>query len=167
LASDVIVIDGSLQQHYSFEDVFFKKFTKKNIIGFSKTSSLLTKSGNSILALMNLHEGKFVYAPVAVLSDATYQAHVCFVRLHERSKHVFKLDFNSSIDEYSLGLLAENSTDPVFLGYPYGLILADQLARVGANESEYLKTKFSSKITDKHFLHYLNALNAHELLDTI
>lgn len=163
----IVVLDGSLQQNYTFEDKFLRELQGKKVVGFCKTSALLTKSGNSVLALMNLHPGKFVYHPVVEIFDESYSAKICFARLNENSKHVFKIDFNSEIDDNILGLLAENSRDPVFLGYPYGLVLADQLARVSNTEAEYMKTKFISKIKDKDLLRYLNALNAHDILDKI
>ncbi len=167
LEADVVVLDGSLQQNYTFEDKFFREFRNKNLVGFCKTSSLLTKTGNSVAALMNMHKGKFVYHPVAELFDDTYNAVVCFARLHSNSSYVFKIDFSKAIDDNVLNLLAENSKDPVFLGYPYGLVLADKLARVSNDEVDYLKTKFFSKIENEDLLRYLNALNAHDVLDKI
>ncbi len=164
---DVIVLDGSLQQTYTFEDRFLKELQNKKVVGFCKTSSLLTKSGNSVLALMNLHPGKFVYSSVAEISDDSYQANICFARLHEKSNYVFKIDFQKDIDHDVLAMLAENAKDPVFLGYPYGLMLADKLARVSHDEAEYLRTKLFSKIKNVDLLRYLNALNAHQILDTI
>ena len=166
LNSDVIVLDGSLQQSYTFEDKFMRNL-KSNIVGFCKTSSLLTKSGNSVIALMNLNKGKFAYHPVAELNDDSYDAKICFARLHEKSNYVFKIDFKDEINDNVLALLSENSNDPVFLGYPYGLVLADKLARVSNEEAEYMKTKFISKIKNEDLLRYLNALNAHDILDRI
>jgi NurA-like 5'-3' nuclease len=144
-----------------------KKLGSKNIVGFCKTSSLLTEKGNSVIALMNMHKGKFAYHPVAELFDETYFAKICFARLHENSKYVFKLDFNNEISEEILDLLAENSKDPVFLGYPYGFVLADKLARVSNEEANYVRAKFISKIKNEDLLRYLNALNAHDVLDKI
>lgn len=167
LNADVIVLDGSLQQNYTFEDKFMKELKNKKIIGFCKTTSLLTKTGNSVSALMNLHKGKFAYHPVAELFDDSYNANICFARLHENSKYVFKIDFPKEIDNNILSLLAENSKDPVFLGYPYGLVLADKLARVSNDEAEYLRTRLFSRIKNDDLLRYLNALNAHEILDKI
>ncbi len=165
--ADVIVLDGSLQQTYPFEDQFLKELRNKEVVGFCKTSSLLTKSGNSVVALMNLHPGKFAYYPVAFLLDDSYKASICFARLHEKSKYVFKLDFMKEVNHKVLGLLSENSMDPVFLGYPYGLVLADKLARVTNEEADYYRTKFVSKIKNDDLLRYLNALNAHDVLDNI
>lgn len=165
--ADVIVLDGSLQQSYSFENDFMKKLKDKTLVGFCKTSSLLTKKGNSVIALMNMQKGKFAYRPVAELFDDTYSANICFARLHENSKYVFKLDFNKEINGDVLALLAENSKDPVFLGYPYGLVLVDRFARVSNEEANYVSTKLISKIKNEELLRYLNALNAHDVLDKI
>ncbi len=59
--------------------------------------------------------------------------------------------------------LAENSQDPVFLGYPYGLVDADKNARVSNAEKGFLRTVFSSKID----LEKYNQLDAHDVLDKI
>jgi hypothetical protein len=167
LDADVIVLDGSLQQTYPFEDEFLKRLQHKSIVGFCKTSSLLTKSGNSVLALMNLHKGRFIYYPVANMLDETYKADICFVRLHDRSTHVFKVDFSNKVDECTIALLAQNACDPAFLGYPYGLVLVDRLVRISNHEAQYVRTKLLSKIKNKNMLNYLNALNAHDVLDSI
>ncbi|HME86785.1 MAG TPA: hypothetical protein VKE88_00020, partial [Candidatus Nanoarchaeia archaeon] len=167
LSADVIVLDGSLQLTYPFEADFFKKLSNKQVIGFCKTSSLLTKTGNSAIALMNLHSGRFLYSPVAELSDENYKASLSFVRLHEHSNYVFKVDFLHDVDESAIGTLAANARDPVFLGYPYGLVLADKFARVSNDEADYMRTKFLSKIKNDDLIRYLNALNAHDVLDNI
>ena len=55
-----------------------------------------------------------------------------------------------------LTVLVENSQDKLFLGYPYGLILADKKARISNDEISYYRIKLESRIKDfpelrKHF----------------
>jgi len=85
---------------------------------------------------------------------------------------VFKFEIrkeNSDKVNEILWLLKRNSIDPVFLGYPYGLVEADRFARVTNEELDYLKTRFMSKAGKwyKELVPYLNALNSHEILDNI
>ena len=57
--------------------------------------------------------------------------------------------------------------DPVFIGYPYGLVEADRIARISNQEKESLKTMFLVKLRNKNIEKYLSSVNAHEILDRI
>ena len=80
--------------------------------------------------------------------------------------------FDSQLDfaERVISTLAFNSKDPVFLGYPFGLIYADKFARVSNQEREYLRTTLKSKLSGgvlKEIESYENSLGAHGVLDRI
>jgi len=74
------------------------------------------------------------------------------VRLHSSAKHCFRFEiFNEqSLVDFGrvVGILCNASKDISLPGYPYGLIKADKLARVGENERKYLKTRFLSNTDD-------------------
>ena len=76
---------------------------------------------------------------------------------------------SNKINNELFSLLMKNSTDPVFLGYPYGLIEADKSARVSNKESEYLKTIFLVKAGKqlKKISQYFKSTDAHSILDKI
>ena len=79
------------------------------------------------------------------------------------------MDLSNENINNTVSALKQNSKDPVFLGYPYGLIEADKFARISNNEAEYLRMTFVAKACksfDKIKQH-LNALNAHSILDNI
>ena len=65
--------------------------------------------------------------------------------------------------------LAYNSKDPVFLGYPYGLVEADQFARCQEYEKKFLQTRFlqSSRENFAQIRRFINTNNAHDVLDSI
>ena len=67
--------------------------------------------------------------------------------------------------------LAANSRDLSFPGYPYGLVDADELARVRRNEKEALKALFASALAEKgsweRVRSHLSAVDAHDILDQI
>ena len=69
--------------------------------------------------------------------------------------------------EEIINSIAANCNDPVFIGYPYGLIEADKIARIGNNEKEFLRTVFLTKLKKKDIEKYLSAKNAHGILDRI
>ena len=58
------------------------------------------------------------------------------VKLNENSKKCFRVE--GQINDEVLSLLVENSKDPTFIGYPYGLIEADKFARVSNEEKDHM-----------------------------
>lgn len=167
---DVLVMDRDLEIDVTNEDKFFDKLygnaLKRKVVvcGLSKTTNLLTKNGNSANALLNsLGNGAWYYK----LVDGVY-----FVKLNEKSKYCFRFDVSEKVEcdiDEVLSLLVENSKDPIFLGYPYGLVMADRFARVSNNEKNYLRTMFMTKFGKRweKIGKYEGSLDAHEVLDRV
>jgi hypothetical protein len=154
--TDYIVIDGSLDKKYTYEDIFLDRLKDKKILGFSKSNDLLTDNGNAAGAVLSmLKEKSWVYD----IDKKNY-----FVKLSDFSKYVFRLQAikGFEIDE-ALSILKENSKDLIFPGYPYGLIEADKFARVTEMEKKSLKMQLHIKLGEK-IVPYLNNSNAHDLL---
>ncbi|MBR9702946.1 DNA double-strand break repair nuclease NurA [Candidatus Woesearchaeota archaeon] len=91
-----------------------------------------------------------------------------FAHLHKKAMHLFRFDVLGNADE-RIEELVPWSKDPIFLGYPYPLVLVDQLARVGNEERNAIRTRFQaaagkawSEIAEDE-----TAINAHEILDKI
>jgi len=178
--NDIIVLDGSLQCTYYHEtkymDRLYHNATSKKIVvcGFSKTTSLMTDKGNSINnALNNLKpKGRWIYHPVVEINNPGHKADISFVKLHDKSKYIFRFEiFNTQKDKRDMviSLLSDNSTDPVFLGYPYGLINADMHARISNQEKEMFLTIFSTKFGKEweQIKNSISNLDAHSILDNI
>ena len=160
IKSDFVIIDGSLEPTYCFEEELTNKL-KNSVYGLSKTTELLTKNGSSISAyLTNSTTKKTWYYKV--------NDNLNFVKLHPKSKYIFRFESFSNINEV-LSLLKENSIDPIFLGYPYGLIEADRFGRVSNKEKEILQLQLQIKFKKDYekILPFLNSLNAHEILDSV
>jgi len=92
--------------------------------------------------------------------------------MHEKSRHIFRLEIYREQKEKlkeAISLLADNCKDPVFLGYPYGLIEADRNARISNNEKGMLRTFFSVKFGKdwERIEETLTSVDAHEVLDKI
>ena len=177
---DIIVLDGSLQCNYTNErkylDELYGKALEKNIVvcGLSKTTSLMTDGGNSISNALNKFDfgGKWVYHPVADITSNEHKAEMAFVKLHEISRHIFRFEIHKEQKEsltHAASLLSENCKDPVFLGYPYGLIDADRNARVSNQEKDMLLTLFSVKFGKdwEKIRDSLSNADAHGILDNI
>ena len=215
----MLVLDGSLQSMYEHDDILFSSLLQAaeassvTVLAVSKTSELRTKQGRSVLGLLNYHgpKGAWFYYPVLSYSprysslspvkerEKTSQGlfDVCFVKWHQASRHVFRVDLrfpshnpsntpskgNSGIvsPDYTgyiigytdqvqtaLSSLLWNAADPLFPGYPYGLLEADQFARVSHQEQQYYHVILQSLLSKDTptMTMWEAAANAHSILDT-
>lgn len=175
--ADYLLLDGTLEARYPSEDKYLERlFTTGKACALSKTCSLTTKNGISITRL--LHDSSedinsaWYYNPIVINDNPKHHAEIYFVRLHERSGYVFRFEiqdrFRGDVHEM-FSALVHDSKDPIFLGYPYGLIDVDQYVRISEEESELLRTKISVKFGKgwNDFSKSLNSMNAHSVLDKI
>jgi len=153
--ANYVIMDGNLDSSYKNESKLITKLSD-NVSAIAKSSSLFTVSGNSPVVLLNKINpcGCWRY----FLNGNTY-----FVKLHEKAKHVFRFDGNSEVLPY----LLPNCADAIFLGYPYGLILTDKLARVSNEERSQLRMNFLLRSENKAILDYLHTSDAHDILDRL
>ncbi|MCH8004471.1 MAG: DNA double-strand break repair nuclease NurA [Nanoarchaeota archaeon] len=177
---DIIVLDGSLQCTFTNEKKYFeelyKKATEKNITicGLSKTTTLMTDKGNSIANALNKFKinGKWFYNPVVEIKSSNHKADMSFVKLHEKSKYIFRFEIYKEQKQYIndiISLISNNCKDAVFIGYPYGLIEADRNARVSMQEKDMMLTLFSTKFGKdwEKIKESLSNVDAHDILDNI
>lgn len=167
---DLLVLDGELGARISFEQkflddlLFFAKNKSIVLCGFSKTTALLTDTGNSASAVLNRinKNGPWYY-----FAHQNTEIKVGFVKLAKKTNYVFRVDlFNFESISQIFGLLLENSKDPAFLGYPYGLVEADSRAHVSKQECAMLKLHFATKFGEKLKMHSC-AIDAHDILNLI
>ncbi len=152
--TDFILLDGTLEPTFKGEEQFlFSLPTTTSAL--AKSSSLFTTSGNSPVVLLNKigPQGTWHYD-----IDNT-----SFVKLHPSAKHVFRFEGNKGLLPY----LIPNASDALFIGYPYGLILVDKLARVSNQEKQSLMMQFLLRAENKEIADYLTTSNAHSILDRL
>ena len=162
---DVLILDGSLQNSFTNERKYSKKLfdagCKKGVIicGLTKTSTLFTDTGTSLLGLVRSISEKVKfdkwYIPVAVPKFEDVKGMIFVIKLHPQSEHVFR--FEIFVDQYKelsgkqiddiFSSLASNSNDLAMLGYPYGLIDADTHARVRLSDREFYHNVLLSEIS--------------------
>ncbi len=173
-SESLLVFDRALLPESFYEQNAFASLyafaEKKNIVvcGLNKTTALLCNTGESVVSHLSSFgkKGSWMYYPVFSSHDVKHNAVLSFVRLHTRSQHIFRLEVCAAFADRIFdvaSLFASQSTDGVFLGYPYGLIVADQLARVSNREKESLQTLFFAHTGEERFS--IAALNAHGILD--
>ena len=176
--ADIIVLDGNLQSTITNENGYLNELCQScmenNIIltALSKTTSLFTDNGSLLsVVLGNISRLKaWFYHPIVEINNPSHKAEMFFVKFHDNSKHIFRFEiFNQQKikAEETINEMASNCIDPIFIGYPYGLVEADRIARVSNHEKESLKTMFLVKLRNKNFEKYLSSVNAHEILDRI
>ena len=176
--ADVIVLDGNLQSTLTSENEYlnqiYESCSKNGIIlsALSKTTSLFTDNGNLLSVVLDSISNfpSWFYYPIVEISSINHKAEMFFVKFHSKSRHIFRFEiFNGqkAKAEEVISILAGNCADPIFIGYPYGLVEADRIARISNNEKEPLKTMFLIRLKNKNIEKYLSSVNAHEILDKI
>ena len=152
IQADHIILDGTLEPTFKNEE----KYIPDNVSALAKSSSLFTTSGNSPVILLNKIGLSNCWS--YFLENKTY-----FVKLNSKAKHVLRFEGNKEV----LPHLIHNSNDALFLGYPYGLIFVDQIARISNSEKNSLKMNFLLRKDNQEIAEYLSTSNAHEILDNI
>lgn len=157
--AQIVVRDGDFEAQGPLLEQAKKSLDAKNtFIGLSKTSLLCTDSGDSALSAVRS------IAPNGAWSYFAENTSIGFVKLHQDSDYVFRCDIIGS--QEVLSILAANSVDPVFLGYPYGLVEADKFAQVTNEEKSELQLRFEL-LTKGKFNFIQSAIDAHYRLNKL
>lgn len=188
---DIFIRDGSLQTGFPNESSLAKdlyslaKNKQVYITGLSKSCRLITENGDALMPLIEMignsqyPEEKWYYHPIKQMTEADNMADVYFVKLHEKGRSPFRFDIyveqsknlTQNQKEDIISNIALNSNDLSFPGYPYGLIKADFLSRVGVREIEpqkiQLLSQFDSEIYNKFIIPRIRAVDAHDILNSI
>lgn len=188
-SGDVIVMDGSLQTAFKNEIKYanglYEAAMQKGVVvcGLSKTSRLITDSGDPLLARIAeiAEEAPFEtwYAKVADGVTPDDRGFMLAVRLHEKSRYVFRFEIlreqfrqmDSEEINAILYSLAANSNDVAMLGYPYGAIDADRFAQVRKDETDmyrgYVLAEKLKRPEWRKLQKYGTGLDAHEVLNRV
>lgn len=153
---ETIVLDGTLKQNIVNEKVLLDELKKaansKKVLvcAVSKTTNVYTNSElqyNEALIFKSNNIKRFVYYPCIISNDVSHDAEIYFAKLHEKSNLVLRIElFKDDAKDVDITKFFSQvsffAKDPIFLGYPYGLIDADKYARITNEETEFLKTIF-------------------------
>ncbi|MBU0461816.1 MAG: DNA double-strand break repair nuclease NurA, partial [Nanoarchaeota archaeon] len=183
LSDSSIVLDGTLFSPTKIEQEYMAGLLKQAdatsnaIAAVSKTSNLVTNDGIAITSAIHKlgSDGCWYYHPIAEIDDAKYPAELYLARLNEKSAYSFVVEQGRGTRGTKQGMtelfsiLKANSTDPVFPGYPYGLVEADRFGRVSNKEKDRLRTVLMAKAGKswKALLEAESQLKAHSVLDNI
>jgi len=186
---DILVMDGTLWTGFANESKYaraaYTTANEKGILctGLSKTSRLLTTTGLSLsgavrrLALDNEVGPVWYYYPIADSLSTDHQAAIFLLKLSDQSQRIFRYEINSgqakSLNPEELNEifseLSINASDLSFPGYPYGLIDADDNARVRFEELETYRVLLLSEISKlgsaAKFVRHMQSSDAHDVLN--
>lgn len=148
----IIVRDGALNTWGGIEENLKKNALGEaslheiTMCGLSKTTGLLMDSGRPLVDYVDWcgKEKGAWYVPLGDALDGEGDYGTFMVRLHPKSKYIYRLDIDSAslkrMDAGGAGRLvaslAANSGDAQMPGYPYGLVEADRWARVRKEEAK-------------------------------
>jgi len=188
---DVLVMDGTLRTAFTNESKYarmaYAAARERGVIytGLSKSSRLFTTTGLSLAgALRKLAEDNkvtppWIYFPIAESLSPEHEAAIFMVRLNDQSQRVFRYDVHaeqakhldlSAMDQL-FSQLAANASDLSFPGYPYGLIDADDNARVRYEELETYRVTLLSEISklgsSSKFLRHMQSIDTHGVLNLL
>ena len=187
---DILMIDGTLQTNFTNESKYLSNLRRKArengviLCGLSKTSSLQTTTGLSLLGSINrLAEENNIerewYYPFAVSTATAHDVMIFIIKLSRNSDRIFRFEVDRRTFEELNDLqinevfstIMRNSNDLSFIGYPYGLIDADNMARVSYDESDEYRGIITSILSQsgeaKEFLRHIQAKDAHDILNMI
>ena len=135
-----VVWDGAFDTKYDFEK-------PPKCVALAKSTGAIGSFSvfeNAPRAPWIAHSGKYVFA-----------------KLHKDGR-VFRVDGKGDFNK-----LVAWSQDPVFVGYPYPLILADQLARVSNDEKLALRIRLKATAASRWSEIARGEQNSHDILDKI
>lgn len=175
LGGGTVVRDGTLQTSFSGEAAFSQKAFATarekgvNLCALAKTSSLLTTNGMPLVEAVHriAPNGAWFYHPVAKNEHPDHQAEIFVCKLHAQSKYAFRFELLRGQElGNSLEALAFQARDPVFLGYPYCLAVADSQARVTGEEASVARSLVEAKtgVSFEELLKSERAIDAHDYL---
>jgi hypothetical protein len=189
--NDVLVMDRTLRTAFLNESKYandaFSTAEDRGVVytGLSKTSRLFTTTGLSLLgavrklAMDSKTSPMWYYYPVADSLSPEHQGAIFLVKLSDQSQRVFRFEIQA---DQAKGLqqtelneifseLALNSNDLSFPGYPYGLVDADDNARVRFEELETYRVILLSEISKlgsaPKFVRHMESTDAHTTLNSL
>lgn len=189
---DVFVADGTLQAAFTNESQYVDRLCESArrsgviVTGLSKTCSLFTDTGLSLIGAIRLmaEQSKvafpaWVYHPIVDIFNPTHRASLYIVKLNQSADRIYRYEiFQDQAEKMSdedmnevLSRLSENSRDVALPGYPYGLIVADEHARVRYNEMDGYQVMLLSEMSKsgnwEKFKRYIRATDTHDVLDML
>lgn len=167
---DAVIFDGAL----TTTDEFIKReqgvlVKKTAMLAIAKTSTLLCTNGTSLPSAMQQIADVPAYVILSRQGNEGNAMIALAAKLHARAQFSFVIEAALSFAgakkiERMLAALLPLCSDISFLGYPYPLVLADQLARVTNEEVAAEKTRMTVTLAEQG---KFTLRTVHGILDTM
>jgi len=164
---EMLLIDGSLKASIAPPHNFLLKITQKakekgvHLVGVTKTSTLYWGDRSPLIpAVVKIGE-RFcpnhswfyqISADKLHTKSPSYFGTIYIAKLKSSSDFAFRVDvnrFDQTDPNFIFSFLSNLSGDPAFLGYPYPLAAAHNLARITQGEVEDIRYRLQSKALEK------------------
>ncbi len=164
---DMLLIDGSLKASIAPPYNFLLKITQKakekgvHLVGVTKTSTLYWGDRSPLIPAVVKVGERFcpncnwfcqISADELHTKSPSYFGTIYVAKLKASSDFAFRVDVNR-FDQVNpnivFSFLSNLSSDPAFLGYPYPLAAAHNLARITKGEVEDVRYRLQSKALEK------------------
>jgi len=170
----LVVLDGTLETFTGLERKELELLmgeAKENdvlILSVAKTCTILTDSGESLIAAADRIGNGQGYVVAAAGAKEKHNAVVAIARLDDASSYLFRVEAATEGElKNALSSLTLQSNDLAFPGYPYGLMMADRFARISNADLELTRSRIMATAGTKlkAVMKQARALDAHGILD--
>jgi hypothetical protein len=179
-----VVLDGPLAARKDMRYAFQKNLIEEGIavVGVHKTSSLVCDDGTSVMSVVRLLSKKQAYLRLYAPKESAWPRYVALLHEHARSGFMIDIAHRLDLDKQNvapgkdgkqaisalMGALVQVSCDCSWLGYPYPLIFADQLARVSLEEMRNARMRLIVSLPHQGLIESeLMSSESHDVLDTL
>ncbi len=170
----VVALDGELDAKAEIEKKALdnlleaSKKHSKQLVGVVKSTNLVTNKGAALSAflLSAAPSGRWHYWPLI----SSEQIDWVIANFAEQQASVYRIDIPVWINQERMKRILENlcssSQDISLPGYPYGLIVADQFARVSSEELAQIKATVMSELSREAYSS-VEGKDTHDMLNRI
>lgn len=164
---DLVIIDGALNNALVKQNIFKQATSQKNVVGIAKTTKAQSKNKLPVNYIFKTFTKKhdikppYVYEAFTIKNTKTH-----FVSMYKN--RVLRIDTHKDANIHViLHSLKKHFYDPSFPGYPYGLIDADDNARVTNVEINEDKLNLKTVIGNSNYNLLDESFDAHDILDNM
>lgn len=164
---DLVILDGPLNQMLLKPQIFNKTTTKKNVVGIAKTTKAQSTNKLPINYIFktftknNDIKPPYIFEAFTIKNTKTF-----FVNMYKN--RVLRIDIHHQANIHNiLNSLKKHFYDASFPGYPYGLIDADDNARVTNIEISEDKLNLKTVIGNSNYTILDESFDAHDILDNM
>lgn len=161
-----VIVDGNISSKNVKQNTYKKVIKQTNIVGITKTTTAKNEEGlPANLILHTFTKKNKIQKPYLFFLHEANKVKTHLVCYH--GYKVLRLDLTNKDVKNVLESLTKHFYDPVFLGYPYGLVDADDQARITNKEVQESALVLKKRLGLETFEILKESYDSHDVLDSI